>query len=107
MVFRVTPALLAHSLTLSKHSACRVHQDTVRLDLGLLVKKKAQYNIRDNATSRLFLLVFLLYPSLTNTILEGFACRKIGENESVLHVDYAMRVMIRLSRGPCSSSTSC
>ena len=65
-------------------------QDTVRLDLGLLVKKKAQYNIRDNATSRLFLLVFLLYPSLTNTILEGFACRKIGENEAVLHVDYTM-----------------
>ena len=31
-------------------------QETVRLDSSLLVKKKAQYNIRDNATSRLFLL---------------------------------------------------
>ena len=33
MVFRVTPVRLAHSLTLSKHSACRVHQvSTVRLE---------------------------------------------------------------------------
>eukprot|EP01046_Picozoa_sp_COSAG06_P071945 COSAG06_NODE_20814_length_780_cov_1.038179_2_plen_184_part_01 len=66
------------------------NDEVMRLDLGLLVKKKAQYNIRDNASSRLFLLVFLLYPSLTNKILEGFVCRKIGEDASVLHVDYAM-----------------
>eukprot|EP01045_Picozoa_sp_COSAG04_P011835 COSAG04_NODE_775_length_10405_cov_20.166214_5_plen_181_part_00 len=34
--------------------------DAMQLDLGLLVKKKAQANIRDAATGRLFLVVFLL-----------------------------------------------
>ena len=63
--------------------------DAVQLDLGILVEKKAQTNIRDAATGRLFLVVFLLCefnafalrslrcglttvfadPSLTNKIL--------------------------------------
>ena len=34
--------------------------EAVHLDLGILVKKKAQANIRDAATGRLFLVVFLL-----------------------------------------------
>ena len=34
--------------------------ETMHLDLGILVKKKAQANIRDAATGRLFLVVFLL-----------------------------------------------
>ena len=38
--------------------------DAMRLDLGILVKKKAQANIRDTATGRLFLLVFLLCKCL-------------------------------------------
>ena len=29
-------------------------------------------------------------PSLTNKILEGFACRDIGEDTSILNADYAM-----------------
>merc|ERR1711964_109198 len=64
--------------------------ETTHLDLGILVKKKAQANIRDAATGRLFLVVFLLYPSLTNKILQGFACRQIGEDTSILNADYAM-----------------
>ncbi len=62
--------------------------ETMQLDLAILVKKKAQANIRDAATGRLFLMVFLLCalnhrcivfrvahhavradPSLTNKIL--------------------------------------
>ena len=52
------------------------------------MKKKAQANIRDSATGRLFLLVFILYPGLTNMIFAGFSCREIGPGQSVLIVDY-------------------
>jgi hypothetical protein len=31
-----------------------------------------------------------VYPSLTNKIFEGFICRELGPNESVLVVDYAI-----------------
>ena len=44
------------------HAAVSADADdeAVQLDLGILVKKKAQANIRDAATGRLFLVVFLL-----------------------------------------------
>eukprot|EP01045_Picozoa_sp_COSAG04_P010697 COSAG04_NODE_661_length_11448_cov_24.495903_2_plen_138_part_00 len=43
------------------HAAVSVSDDSsIQLDLGVLVKKKAQANIRDTATGRLFLVVFLL-----------------------------------------------
>ena len=41
----------------------------------------------------LFLLVFLLYPGLTNKIFEMFACRELGPQSapfSVLHIDYTI-----------------
>jgi hypothetical protein len=58
--------------------------------LQILVKRLAQANIRDAAAGRLFLLVFLLYPAVTNKIFEGFLCRSIGDDASVLHVDYSV-----------------
>jgi len=72
-------------------AAVNQHGDGV-LDGGLqaLVKRVARANIRDAAAGRLFLLVFLLYPALTNKIFEGFICRSIGDNASVLHVDYSV-----------------
>jgi len=62
------------------------------MDGGLqaLVKRVARANIRDGATGRLFLLVFLLYPAVTNKIFEGFSCRSIGLTSSVLTVDYSV-----------------
>ena len=81
-----------HKLHLEEfHAAVSADADdeSMHLDLGILVKKKAQANIRDAATGRLFLVVFLLCefnafalrsprcglttvfadPSLTNKIL--------------------------------------
>jgi len=63
---------------------------TSQLDLKVLVKRKAQANIRDSATGRLFLLVFILYPGLTNMIFAGFSCREIGPGQRVLMVDYSI-----------------
>lgn len=88
--------------------------ESIQLDLGILVKKKAKHKIRDDATGRLFLVVFLLCklkypslfvsicmhaktdayyladPSLTNRIFDGFACRTVGEDASILNADYAV-----------------
>ena len=61
------------------------------LDLKQLVRMKQRTDIRDEATSQFFMLVFLLYPSFTNTIFEGLTCRMLGEDGSVLHVDYSLR----------------
>jgi Ca2+/Na+ antiporter len=60
------------------------------VDFQVLVKKKALADVRDVASGRLFLLVFLLYPSLTNKIFEGLSCRSIGKDYSVLYVDYSI-----------------
>ena len=61
-----------------------------RLDWETLVRAKAQTKVRDSATGRLMLLVFLLYPSLTNKILEGFLCREVADDMSILHADYSV-----------------
>jgi hypothetical protein len=68
----------------------RATKDGDGLDLLSLTKKSALCMIRDTATARIFLLVFLLYPGLTSTIFEAFACRQIGADISVLHVDYSI-----------------
>ena len=60
------------------------------LDLQKLVLKKQALDIRDSATGQLFLIVFLLYPSFTNKIFEGFSCRSIGEDEAFLFMDYTL-----------------
>ena len=41
-------------------------EDNDTVDFQMLVRKKALADIRDAATGRLFLLVFLLYPSLVS-----------------------------------------
>jgi hypothetical protein len=63
--------------------------DGATLDLAVLVQKKAEANIRDEAVGRLFLVVFLMYPGLTNKIIEGFSCRKLGEDASVMSANYS------------------
>ena len=60
------------------------------LDLKTLVKRKEHAKIRAKADGRLFLLIFLIYPGLTNKIFEGFSCRAIGESASIMESDYAV-----------------
>jgi hypothetical protein len=60
------------------------------MDLAALVKRTEQNAVRATAVSRLFLLIFLLYPSLTNKIFEAFACRDLGPGLSVLQADYTV-----------------
>ena len=57
-------------------------------DLRVLVKRSQILQIKANASGRLFLLVFLLYPGLTSKIFQGIACRQLGEGQSVLLADY-------------------
>ena len=64
--------------------------DGDELDLGMLVRNKALADVRDAATGRLFLLVFLLYPALTNKIFEGLSCRTLGGDYSILYADYSV-----------------
>ena len=61
------------------------------LGLGELVRKARQTKALNDSLGRFFLLVFLLYPGLTNKIFEIFLCRDLGPNTSptsVLHADY-------------------
>lgn len=63
------------------------------LDFGVLAQLARKADAKDKAASRLFLLVFLLYPGLTNKIFEMFACRELGPQSapfSVLHIDYTI-----------------
>ena len=67
-------------------------------NLGIreVMEKALRAKLRRDATGRLFLLIFLLYPSLTNKIFEIFLCRDLGPNTpsrdpaSILHADYAV-----------------
>jgi len=54
---------------------------TMHLDLGILVKKKAQANIRDAATGRLFLVVFLLceFGALLSRVLRSDICSPFAD----------------------------
>jgi hypothetical protein len=60
------------------------------MDLAALVKLSEQNTVRARAVSRLFLLIFLLYPSLNTKIFEAFACRDLGPGLSVLQADYTV-----------------
>ena len=60
------------------------------LNFQKLVLKKQEADIRDGATGQAFLIVFLLYPSFTNKIFEGFSCIPVGDDESVLYVDHSV-----------------
>ena len=60
------------------------------LDLQKIVLKKQAWDIRDAATGQLFLVIFVLYPSFTNKIFEGFSCRSIGDDAAVLYIDYSL-----------------
>jgi hypothetical protein len=74
------------------HDAIVAHNNSASddgmLNLGALIEMKENANIRDRASGRLFLVVFLLYPGLTNKIFEGLSCRMLANDWSVLHVDY-------------------
>jgi hypothetical protein len=58
------------------------------LDMQLLVLETMKKQIRADAVGRVFLLVFILYPGLTSKIFAAFACRRVDEGISVLHIDY-------------------
>jgi hypothetical protein len=60
------------------------------MNLAALVKRAEKNAVRAAAVSRLFLLIFLIYPSLTNKIFEAFACRDLGPGLSVLQADYTV-----------------
>ena len=65
----------------------------LRLDPGpwnARVAPRASLLRVSNALTKVFLLVFILYPGLTNKIFEGLICRDLGGDPltSVLAVDY-------------------
>lgn len=55
----------------------------------MLVTRKQHADRMSDAFSKLFLIVFLLYPGLTAKIFEGLTCRDLG-GVSVLDVDYSV-----------------
>ena len=58
----------------------------------MVVKRKQADDTQSDAQHKIFLLVFLLYPGLTNKIFEGLICRDLGGDPvtSVLEVDYSV-----------------
>ena len=71
------------------------------VDFSTVIVKARQAQITADAIGRVFLLVFLLYPGVTNKILEAFACRDLGPSGggpggapevtiSVLQADYTI-----------------
>jgi hypothetical protein len=63
------------------------------LGIGMFLEKARLAKARNDSLGRLFLLVFLLYPGLTNKVFEIFLCRDLGPNTSppsVLHADYGV-----------------
>lgn len=60
---------------------------TEEFSLDDLIIAKQRFDIRASALGRFFLLVFVMYPGLTNKIFEGFMCRNLGDTW-VLHTDY-------------------
>ena len=66
--------------------------DNATLDLALVVKQKQAADRQSDALTKVFLIVFLFYPGMTNKIFEGFICRDLGGDPatSVLEVDYSV-----------------
>jgi hypothetical protein len=50
--------------------------------------EQAKSDIKATTADRLFFLVFLMYPGFTNKIFEGFNCRTVSEDDSILIFDY-------------------
>jgi hypothetical protein len=65
-------------------------EDMIELDLGSIIQKKMLAERHSDALTKVFLLVFLLYPGLTNKIFDGFICRELAQGQSVLEADYEL-----------------
>jgi hypothetical protein len=52
--------------------------------------QKGHAEARSNAVGSMFLVVLLLYPRVSSSILAAFRCRQLGEHLAVLEVDYAV-----------------
>ena len=63
-------------------------EDTFQLDLGGVIQRKLLAERHSDALTKVFLLVFLFYPGLTNKIFDGFNCRTLDQDVSVLDADY-------------------
>eukprot|EP01046_Picozoa_sp_COSAG06_P030543 COSAG06_NODE_2908_length_6105_cov_9.949384_2_plen_1038_part_00 len=65
--------------------------DDKDVGLGKVLRLAQQAKARDDCLGRLFLIIFLMYPSLTSKIFEIFLCRRLGPHispGSILHADY-------------------
>jgi hypothetical protein len=64
------------------------HTEEFSLDDLILAKQK--FDLNADALGRFFLLVFVMYPGLTNKVFECFMCRNLGD-VWVLHTDYSVQ----------------
>jgi hypothetical protein len=71
--------------------AAVTHEDKENFSLDELVKSKEKFDLKSEALDQIFLLVFVMYPGLTNKVFQGFMCRDIGNNISVLDADYQLQ----------------
>ena len=77
------------SIDFEEFYAALVHPDAgLELDLAGLVRRAQQQAARADAFGRVSLLLFLLYPMITNKIFKAFDCRDLGSGIAVLHADY-------------------
>eukprot|EP01051_Picozoa_sp_SAG22_P005755 SAG22_NODE_353_length_11812_cov_58.910783_4_plen_1161_part_00 len=65
-----------------------------RLDLRELIWKKQRMDLITEASSRLLLFVFLLYPGMTSKIFQAFWCRELVNGESLLIADYRVQCTV-------------
>jgi hypothetical protein len=70
------------------YDAATTDNDAVSLDLEDLVKMHERATMKAEGMSKFFLLIFLMYPSVTNRIFDAFPCRNLGYGSSVLLADY-------------------
>lgn len=56
--------------------------------LADLIMQAQLATTKATAIGRLFLIIFLLYPTVTNKVFEGFCCREVGLGESILVADH-------------------
>lgn len=62
----------------------------ITLDLGNIIRNKLLADRKSDALTKIFLVVFLFYPGLTNKIFDGFMCRELDDGVSVLQADYTI-----------------
>lgn len=58
--------------------------------LSAVVARSQTAGRKADAVGRLYLLIFLMYPSITNKIFDSFHCREVGPGTSVLIADYSV-----------------